>query len=89
MKAIVADGNSKVLWLNLANACEVLVELAAVGGAKCALELPGLPGDEIEDALAPAVSLGGVNSARAAEKAVENETRIDLLGDRRLLALPR
>ena len=48
--------------LDLPDAVEILVQLATVGGAEHLMELSGVLRDEIEDALAPAIDLRGVDS---------------------------
>ena len=77
----------------LAHAGEVLIELAAVGGAQRLTELSGILADEVEDALVVSIVLGRVFAAvtfgRAAEEPIEDQAGIDLLGDGRGFAAPR
>lgn len=68
---------------DLADAFKIFVQLAAVGVAEAFVELGGLPGDQIEHALADGIfaAVGG-GVLRAAEHPVEGGARADLFGYR-------
>ena len=79
--------------LDLADAGQVLVQLAAVGRRRGLAEPAGVLADEVEDALV-VLSRRGLRprvdspSPWDAEEPIEDQARIDLLGDRRRLATP-
>jgi hypothetical protein len=78
--------------LDLPDAVEILVQLGPVGGAEVAADPGGVFSDEIEDALAlplapPADGLV-LRRVGAAEEALEDESRVGLLGRRRRRAAP-
>src|ERR1700689_1864536 len=79
--------------LELADAGQILIKLAAVGGAQSLTELAGIVADEVEYALISSNCSGRVFAAGcfggAAEEAIEDQARVDLLGDRRRFAAPR
>ena len=78
--------------LDLANARQVFIQLATVGGPQIFREASGIFGDKIEDALLPPIATGAglctVTLGRAAEEPVEHQPGIDLLGNRCRFASP-
>src|SRR5262249_10065991 len=78
--------------LDLADAAEVLVELALVVAAELVTQRLGVVGDEVEDAAVVLLALGpgrlALALAAAAEEPLEDRPRVDLLAHRRRLGAP-